>query len=175
MILLELIGPTLYKIKARIDEVEIGKIKVGQKAVVRIDAYPYQPQLATIKKIFPQPVLSEKTGIRTFEIELEFDSKETLNKITPKMQCSVEIKSIFKNVLKVQLEDVKEQEGKRYVFLVKDNKVKKQMIKTGLENEEEAEVLSGLQEGDKIIKNPSSEIQEGRKVNDKTTKGIKDI
>lgn len=150
-----------YKIKALIDEVDIGKVSIGDRGIIRIDAYPYQPIKGFIKKISPQPIISaERPGIRNFEVELEGSFNI---KIAPKMQCSVEIEKVLNNVLKVDLEDVIEEEGKRYVFVIKEGKAKRRMIKTGIENENEVEVLSGIGENEMLIRAPS-DIKEGTRV-----------
>jgi HlyD family secretion protein len=146
-----------YQVKGLIDELEIGKVNIGQKATIRLDAHPYQPFSAVIQKISPEPIVPEgKIGIRSFEVYLDINPPF---KVTPKMQCSLELKKVISSVLKVNLEDVEEENAKRYVYLMKGSKKIKRQIKTGFENETEAEVLSGLKEGDKIIKSPSFEIE----------------
>ncbi|MEW6609931.1 MAG: hypothetical protein AB1414_21210 [bacterium] len=72
------------------------------------------------------------------------------------------------NVLKIPLEAIIESEGKRYVFVVKGNKVTKREIKTGLENAMEACIISGVYENEKIVLNPPQDL------NDKDTVVIKD-
>ncbi len=146
-----------YQIKGLIDEIEIEKINIGGKGVIRLDTHPYQPFSGVIKKISPKLITSEgKIGIRSFEVYLDINPPF---KVTPKMQCSLEFKQVVSGVLKVNLEDVEEEDGSRYVYLMKGKKKIKTRIKTGFENESEAEVLSGLKEGDKIVKSPSFEIE----------------
>jgi HlyD family secretion protein len=141
-----------YQVKGFIDELEIGKVNIGQKGTIRLDAYPYQPFSAVIKKISPEPIVPEgKIGIRSFEVYLDINPPF---KVTPKMQCSLELKKVISSVLKVNLEDVEEDNAKRYVYLMRNGKKIKQEIKTGFENETEAEVLSGLKEGDRLVKSP---------------------
>gem|GEM_PF-4207845 len=139
-----------YQVKGLIDELDIGKVDIGEKATIRLDAYPYQPITSIIKKISPEPIVPEgKIGIRSFEVYLDINPPF---KVCPKMQCSLEFKKIIPSVLKVNLEDVIEENGKRYVYLMKNGKKIKREIKTGFESETEAEVLSGLVEGDRIVK-----------------------
>lgn len=53
----------------RIDEVDIGKVKIGQKAIISLDAYPDMVFDAIVSKIFP----SLDARSQTLEIEARFE------------------------------------------------------------------------------------------------------
>lgn len=54
--------------------------------------------------------------------------------------------------------------NKDYVFVVKDNKLKKVKISFEDKNEDDAVVLSGLKDGDEIVTNPSDDTKAGMSV-----------
>ncbi|MEW6104500.1 MAG: efflux RND transporter periplasmic adaptor subunit [bacterium] len=164
--LFTIIDPSSYRIKARIDEVDISKCSPLQEAIVKVDAYPNLSIKGKISKISSSLITSSESGIRYFEITLNIN--HTNLSLLPDMQCDVEIREKIDNVLKIPLEAIVESEGKRYVFVVKGNKVVKREIKTSLENAMEACVLSGLYENEKIVLNPPQDL------NDKDTVVIKD-
>jgi len=56
-------------------------------------------------------------------------------------------------------------DGKWKVYVIKDNKAKLQNITIGLINDNEAEVVKGLSEGDKVILAPSNTMEDGTRVN----------
>ncbi|MBI4669519.1 MAG: HlyD family efflux transporter periplasmic adaptor subunit [Elusimicrobia bacterium] len=62
------------------------------------------------------------------------------------------------NVLKIPLSVIYEEAGKETVYLADGKKSKRTEIKTGLKNEMDAEVLSGLKEGDNVL--PEKPIEE---------------
>jgi HlyD family secretion protein len=51
------------------------------------------------------------------------------------------------------------------VFLIKNGRARKQIIKLGRRNTNMAVVLKGLKSGDKVINYPSDEINDGIRVN----------
>lgn len=54
--------------------------------------------------------------------------------------------------------------NKNYVFIVKDNKLKKVKVSFEDKNEDDAVVLSGLKDGDEIVTNPSDDTKAGMSV-----------
>ncbi len=66
------------------------------------------------------------------------------------------------NTAAVGFESVLEdEEGKRYVFTVVNNKAVKRFVKTGLETDFDIQVLEGLKTGEQYIKNPPSTLKDG--------------
>jgi HlyD family secretion protein len=153
-----------YKIEALIDEVDREKIYVGQTATVKVDAYPYQLLSGKVVSISPQPVTSSQ-GIKSFKVTINFDCKNLL--ITPEMNCDVEIIATIPNVIKLQFEAIIESEEKRYAFVVRNGVAIRRQIKTKLESITEAQIISGVSIGDRIIINPSSTLKDGEKIKEK--------
>ncbi len=64
----------------------------------------------------------------------------------------------------VSLDSIKSDKGtkKKYVYVLDNkNKVSKRFINTGIETDYDAEVISGLKEGEKYILNPAQDLKEG--------------
>lgn len=160
--LFTIIDPSSYQIKAFVDEVDIKKIHPGQKAKIKIDAYPKQSIEGKIIKISSSPTISRSSGIESFEITLKITNHHL--ELFPDMQCDVEITTEVVDVVKIPLDAIIESDGKRYIFKVKDGMAIKSKIQTGLESVMEAEVISGVKENEIIILNPPSNLKEGERV-----------
>lgn len=66
------------------------------------------------------------------------------------------------NVVALGFDSIKQDEtGKKFVFVVKNNKAVKKYIKTGLETDFDVEVVEGLKEGEKYIIAPPEGLKEG--------------
>ena len=57
-----------FLIEMQIDEVDIAKVKIAQKAIIQLDAYPDQVFDATVSKIYP----SKNLKTQSFLVEAEF-------------------------------------------------------------------------------------------------------
>jgi HlyD family secretion protein len=67
---------------------------------------------------------------------------------------------------------LKDDEGNPYVFIVKEDRARRKFVKTGLFTDFEVEIVEGLDRGDLVIKNPSSEILEGALLEIKSEPGF---
>jgi HlyD family secretion protein len=84
-----------------IDEVEMGNVKVGQTAVVTVDAFPDRTFNGIIQKVEPQAVLSQ--GVTFFPVEIIIDNKDRL--LMPGMNGEVTIKAAdLSNVVQVPID-----------------------------------------------------------------------
>ena len=61
---------SIFSIEMRVDEVKIVKLKMGQKALITLDAYRLEVFTARIRKIYPRK--DERS--QTFKVESLFDS-----------------------------------------------------------------------------------------------------
>ena len=93
----------LSKIRVRtsVDEIDIGKIKVGQTAEVLADAYPDKTFTGKVTNIYPQGVTSGQ-GLVSFIAIVQVDNKDLVLK--GNMTCTVKIKALtYKDVLLIPL------------------------------------------------------------------------
>ena len=123
-----------------VDEVDIVKVALGQKAIITLDAYPGENFEARISKIYPKK--DERS--QTFKVEALFDNPpETLY---PGLSGEG-------NIIISERQDVLTIPKS---FLLEGNMVQTEegevRVKIGLQNLEEVEVLSGLDENTYIIK-----------------------
>ena len=66
--------------------------------------------------------------------------------------------------LRVPTDALWEDEEGTFVFVVKDGKAVKKEVETGVRNDEMVEVRSGINEGDVVVWNETSEITDGMSV-----------
>jgi HlyD family secretion protein len=69
----------------------------------------------------------------------------------------------MKDVLLIPIEAVVEDNGQKLVWVLKDGKLEQRSIETQRGNELNEIVISGLQEGEEVVKNPSPALVNGQK------------
>lgn len=138
-------------VNAQVDESDIGKVKLGQKARIRLDSYPDKPVEAKVFDILYEGknvsnVITYGVKVRPVSVPPFFRSQMTAN-------VSFVIKE-KPGALVLPLNAVKEKDGKKYVTVPSGEEgvpPAEKEIKTGIEADEKVEVLSGLDEGDKVL------------------------
>jgi len=128
-----------------IDESSIGKINIGNKAFVTVEAFPNKVFKGEVVQIGVMGRL--ESNIVTFHVKVELKDKDA-NLLKPGMTATVNIETVRKNnILTVPTAAVKEDEKGFYV--IKDNG-EKARIKVGINSYTKYEVLSGITKNDKI-------------------------
>ncbi|MEW5767051.1 MAG: efflux RND transporter periplasmic adaptor subunit [bacterium] len=152
------VASSSFVAKTNLDEVDISKVSPGMKASIVLDAFPGQTVSGRITKIAPSPVLKEKLNV--FEVTISLESTDI--NIRSEMLADVSIISSQKrDVLKVPYEAIVDIDDETYLFVIKDNKAEKRQVVLGLKNPNEAEVLSGVKEGEKVVLNPPLDLKDG--------------
>lgn len=139
-------------IEAGVDEIDIGKIKVGQAASVVADAYPQLTFRGKIVRIAPEAIVEQNVTLFHVIIEVE----NTNGKLKSGMNASVEIAIVEKeNVLLAPALTLKMPERRRgsnrnirFAMLKDGTDFKPRRVEVGLSNFKETVILSGLKEGD---------------------------
>ena len=169
------------RVRAYVDEVDIGKLSIGQEVSLKVSSYKDKEFLGYISKI--EPLARVNQNVTTFPVLIDIDNKEEL--LLLGMTAEVKIKVIDaktnltvpsgalrtrKNLKFVAtllgmsdesiesfLEERKESEGfTKFIVLKKvEDKPVPVWIETGDTDYNYFEVLSGLQDGEEIYVVPS--------------------
>ncbi|HID31860.1 MAG TPA: efflux RND transporter periplasmic adaptor subunit [bacterium (Candidatus Stahlbacteria)] len=167
---------TLADLNRMIAEIEVGetevpKVRVGQKALVRIEAIPDTLFPGEVVKVGYMPIQTMTTLERTtdFEVEIEMENPGPLR---PGMSAEAEIKTEVKDrVLVIPIQALsRKREGMKTVskvFVYEDGRAKSRTVRTGLASDQKIEIIDGLKEGDSVIIGPYrilSRLKDGEKV-----------
>ncbi len=134
------------RIIAQIDEAQVGKVLVGQKADIRVDAYPERVFRGEVGRVSPLGV--ENASVVTFDVEIVVKD-EQIALLRSGMSADVEITtSKHEGVLLVPLAAIQSSGPARFVTLASGERRK---IKTGASDGAQLVVLEGLAAGDVIL------------------------
>jgi membrane fusion protein (multidrug efflux system) len=144
--LFTLVDLSRIKVKARVLESEIGKMKPGRQVDLRFSAYPDRVFKGTVESV--SPVVNSEDKTCAVFILLAGSGGE----IRPGMHAEVEIAAdIYPGRLLVPQAAVLVRGGRKLVFVVEGDTAKWRYIQTGLENDKFVEVTDGVAEGEPVI------------------------
>ena len=144
-------------IEGAVDEIDFGKITIGQKAIVHFESLGGLEVPAVVTYISPIAITSG--GLNVFPIELGFETDVENKRIVPGLSCDVSIVIISKKgVLTVPTNALGHTPNGYYVELKTEDGVKKQPVEVGYIGEYYAEIKDGLKEGDVIVIGKKTEV-----------------
>lgn len=137
------------QVDAYVDEVDIGRVEVGQRVMFTVDAFPSMEFEGTVSAIYPKAVIQDNVVNYDVVIDIETPYHGLLR---PEMTTSV---TIFldnrEGVLDVPVQAVKRDQGKTVVYLPGEAGAIRREIKTGWRDGQWIEVASGLDEGQVVF------------------------
>jgi HlyD family secretion protein len=136
------------QIKVTAAEIDISNIKVGQTAQVTLDALPGKTYTATITAI--NPVGTVTSGVVNYQVISKLSDPN--GDILPGMTANLAIEVARRdNVLVVPLRAIKTQGNQKIATVLYKGQQITVPVTTGLSNDTQVEVTSGLQEGDEVV------------------------
>jgi RND family efflux transporter MFP subunit len=144
--LFTLVNISRIKVEAKVLESEIGKMKKAREVDLRFSAYPGRVFKGRVKANSPIVNPQDKT------CKVVIDVPNPKEEIKPGMHAEVEIAAeIYEDRLLIPQEAVLVRAGRKLAFVVEEGIAKWRYIEVELENEDYAEVLDGIKEGEMVI------------------------
>jgi HlyD family secretion protein len=145
---------TSFHIDVGVDEIDVGKLSIGQRVQIAVDALPGTPITGVVDRI--APTAREKAGVVTYTITVTVDPTDA--PIRAGMSAIVEITTDVRDSTLVapnRFIRIDRGTGRTYVNVKRGDQVEEVEIITGLRNDTLSEVLQGLSEGDTLVILPS--------------------
>ena len=131
-----------------VDETDIGRIEVGQRAKFTVDTYANQFFNGKVREIHPKAVI--KDNVVNYEVILDIEKKKAA-KLRPEMTANVVVTTgTRKNILTLPKEAVKREGKKTFVVMQVNGELEDKPVELGWRDSGRIEVVSGLKEGDLI-------------------------
>ncbi len=143
--------------KGTVDEIDVGKLREGMPADIRIGALPGDTVAGKLSKIWLQAEKKENASVFPIEISISPTSKITLRAgYSANADIIIQKKS---GILFIPERVVTFRNDSSFVTIpLANNKSEEHFIKTGLSDAINIEVISGLKEGDKVQEKPVTKI-----------------
>jgi len=146
-------------VKTQIREIDLHKIRLGQKCMVRVDAYPdaqFEGEV-TFVGVLASKRFEGGIGEKYFQLTLSLKNDDS--RLRPGMTARVSILTdSVKDALCVPSQAIFDDGGTKYCYMYTGRSFERAAVSLGKQNEDLAEILSGLEEGDKVsLVKPSQE------------------
>ncbi|HWN41380.1 MAG TPA: efflux RND transporter periplasmic adaptor subunit [Thermoanaerobaculia bacterium] len=153
--------------KVDVDETEVVLVKPGQKARILVDALPdkeYHGHVAEVgNKGFSR---AQQPDVTFFNVEVLLEDPD--EDLRPGMSVRAEIDTaVHPDVLVAPIQAVVERDAgdekdkeTDVVFVAVDGKAVQRAVRTGISDETQVEIVSGVQAGDKVITGPYRSLRD---------------
>ncbi len=142
---------TIMMSKTYVNEVDVRKVKPGQKVEVGLDAYPDKKLVGSVIRVANVGEQRPNSDAKVFEVSVEIEGTDPT--IRPSMTTSNKIiTSLLDDVLFVPLECLQSHfDTVTYVFKREGLEIIKQEVMLGETNANDAVILKGVEEGDRVF------------------------
>ena len=138
-------------VEASIGEAEVHRVKPGQPATIRVEAFP---DLRLTGKVSRVGTLASASATRPFDekrFDLIIEVDATTVELRPEMTARADIVvGTRKDVLLIPVTSVFEKQGSFVAYVVSRNKTEQRPIDLGESNDRMVEVVSGLREHERV-------------------------
>lgn len=160
--------------KTYVNEIDIAKVKAGQPVRLGVDAFPDRNYTGVVKEVSNIGEQLKNADAKVFEVIIKVDGQDDI--LRPAMTTSNKIiTASLDSAIFIPSEAVFEKDSLTYVY--KTNNVR-QIVVTGLSNENHTVIEQGLEEGDEVYlslpENPSKFKVQGEEFIDVIKQRIKE-
>lgn len=144
--------PDLSKMisKTYVNEIDISKIKVGQKVTIGIDAFPQLQFTGTVTQIANIGEQLKNSDAKVFEVIIKISEKDST--LRPAMTTSNEIViNKYDSVLFAPIESVFGNDTINWVYKSNGRSTQKQQVIVGESNENDIIIYEGVSKGDILL------------------------
>ncbi len=155
----QLPDPKFMRVKARINETKMGQLRSGQRAVIKVDAFPERLMEGTVAEItaISTPVNGPFSDVRIYFAIVNID--QGYDDLRPGLTAEVFFRcESHTNVTRVPIQAVRSIDGKHYVALHEptpqaEHSWRWKRVELGISDPNFVEVLSGVKRGERIVAN----------------------
>lgn len=147
--LVSVISGTNFEIEAGIPEIDIGKLAIGNRVSITLDAFPGQPFEGHV--FYINPAETESDGVVDYEIKIAFD------KVDPRMKSGLTanldiVTRTSEDVLILPQYAILQNDEGSFVQKEIGGEIKEVPVTLGLQDQNgNVEIKSGLEEGDEVL------------------------
>jgi RND family efflux transporter MFP subunit len=154
-----IIQPNPLKLRFTVPEKDVGRLKMNQEVILKVDGFPGSEFKGKVNIIFPN--VEEKT--RTLQVEALVPNSNGILK--PGLFAKVILYTAGeRDTIVVPVTALLYEAEKVKVFIIEGDRAKEREVKLGSKYGELMEIIDGVKEGEKIVAIGQQNLSEGAKV-----------
>jgi HlyD family secretion protein len=148
--ILQVVDPSKMEVRADVNQVDVDRLTIGQKAEMRLDAYPGFVLPCELQELSPLGHGGQFTDVvRTFTARFAIEGQDP--RLLPDLSAAIDMKlGGQEKALVVPRDAVVAESGKNLVYRQTTTGFEKQAVQVGLWSDQEVTIDSGLSEGDVV-------------------------
>jgi|GEM_PF-167354 len=148
--LLELPDLTIMEVATAVNEVDVAKIEIGQKAIVIPDAFPDQRYSGEVIDVAGLARNDERSDaeVKVFDVTIQLDSTDALLKPGMTVSSTILINEV-PDTLYIPIDAVFSSGDETFVYR-QSGSFKKTLVELGIRNDNYVLLTGGLEEGDQV-------------------------
>ncbi|MBA7692988.1 Macrolide export protein MacA [subsurface metagenome] len=145
--IVHLIDLATMELNVELDEIDIPSVKLGQRAIIELDAFPALNLEGRVTSIHPVPTV--EAGVVLYEVEIGFDVPWNSGLRFGMSATADIIISERSGVLLVPDRAInQDSQGNPIVYVVVDEQIEERPVVIGISDGYQTEIVSGLEEGE---------------------------
>jgi len=157
--LVDIVNIDRIKINVNVPELDVRYLSKGQKAPLKVDAFPELQFMGTIEFV----AYKANPATKTFLTRAVIDNPD--HAIRPGMIARVAfMRQIIPDAISAPLFSIIDKGGERIVYIEKDGIVHSRTITIGVIEKDRVQITKGLEIGDHLIIKGQKEVEEGMRV-----------
>jgi RND family efflux transporter MFP subunit len=149
------------RVRANVDQVDLGRVRPGQLLRISSNAYPERSWSASISHVVPHVVLKESRMVSESLAPIDPPAAGLVPGMTVDVDILVDSSA---DALQVPADAIFMADGKPFAYRLDSDRVRRAPITLGRSSVERVEILSGLEEGDRIVVGAADELADGVRV-----------
>jgi RND family efflux transporter MFP subunit len=139
---ISIVDTSKLKFKSTVSQELLPLLSVGQEMEVTVDSYPDNKMKGTLSSLGP---IAVSTG-EVFPLEVTIDNSGGL---AAGLSARAAVSTVVKGIV-VPSSAVVQGGGESYVYVINDSTVSKRVVKVGLKNDQDAQIIKGLNPGEQV-------------------------
>lgn len=137
--------------KTYVNEIDISKLKTGQKAEISVDAFPERKYTGLVTEVANIGEQMQNSNAKVFEVKIKVNEFDSI--LRPAMTTKNVINTmVIPKVLYLPIESIHTEDSISFVYMV--NAALRRQVKTGQTNENQIIIKAGLKKGDEVYLSP---------------------
>lgn len=141
-----------------VSEREVVHLSPGMAVPIRLDAMPGREFTGEIRRVFP--MASHDSRLVTVEVSLPADAAD--EGVRPgflgRIRMAIDRRE---DVLAVPADALSDRDGRRFVFVIQDDRLVEREVESGISRGEWTKILEGLEPGDVVLASNPGDLQDG--------------
>ncbi len=153
---MQVVNPGQMQVRVRVNQADIDELDKGQNAIIHLDAYPdlsFSGKVEAIAAVAQTSAFHDK--VRVFTVLFFINGSDP--KLLPDLSAAVDVElERRRDALVAPRDAILADHGRTYVFVKNGSGYEKREVKVGSANDTEQIILSGVEKGAVLLRNPSS-------------------